>query len=82
MGSFMKNRTDFFKKHAILFIGIILYLIVYIISCKYDPWEYRSKIGLTTTDIVEADKIRKISKSITDRIKNFFSNILYRRKYL
>lgn len=53
MGSFMKNRTDFFKKHAILFIGIILYLIVYIISCKYDPWEYRSKIGLTTTDIVE-----------------------------
>lgn len=35
---------------------------------------------ITTTDIVEADKTRKISKSITDRIKNFFSNIIEKIK--
>jgi len=49
----MNKKTEFFKKHAVLLIGIVLYLIVYIINCKYDPWEYRSKIGLTTSDIVE-----------------------------
>ncbi len=35
---------------------------------------------ITPTDIVEADKTRKISKSITDRIKNFFSNIIEKIK--
>ena len=35
---------------------------------------------ITPVDIVEADKHRKISKSITDRIKNFFSNIIEKIK--
>lgn len=35
---------------------------------------------ITPTDIVEADKTRKISKSITDKIKNFFSNIIEKIK--
>ena len=35
---------------------------------------------ITPTDIVEADRTRKILKSITDRIKNFFSNIIEKIK--
>jgi len=40
---------------------------------------YRQSM-ITSTDIVEADKTRKISKSITYRIKNFFSNIIEKIK--
>lgn len=40
---------------------------------------YRQSI-ITPTDIVEADKHRKISKSITNRIKTFFSNIIEKIK--
>lgn len=36
--------------------------------------------NITPTDIVEADRSRKISKSITDKIKNFFSNIIEKIK--
>lgn len=40
---------------------------------------YRQSI-ITPTDIVETDISRKVSKSITDRIKNFFSNIIEKVK--
>ena len=42
--------------------------------------ELYKQTTITTADIVEADRYRKISTSITDRIKNFFSTIIEKVK--